>query len=168
MKREELEALGLTKEQMEGVMRAHGVDIEATRRAAEENQRQAEELRSQLAAAAASLSAAQKDTNELDGLRRQLQEAQNALTEQRKTSAIRDALAAYRPRDAALVAKLLNAEQISYSAEGGELTGLKEQMEALKSASGYLFEDAADPRGGSPDAGNAGSGTFDMNQFLRG
>jgi Phage minor structural protein GP20. len=53
------------------------------------------------------------------------------------------------------------------AAEGGELKGLKEQIEQLKESDGYLFEDEAPARGGRQIENGGDVGKFDMNQAIR-
>ena len=52
--------------------------------------------------------------------------------------------------------------------EKGTVTGVKEQVEPLKSSSGYLFADTPAPAGGTPGGNNGNSDDFSMNRFLRG
>ena len=71
----------------------------------------------------------------------------------------------YKPKDVSLLMRLIDHEKVTIN-EDGTHTGLKEQVDPLKTDSGYLFSDAPDSSGGNPGSGNPGA-TFDMNAFLR-
>lgn len=168
MRREELRAQGLSEAQIEFVMQQNGQDIENARQnseAAQAERARADALQEQLDTVRADLQAAQTGAATAAELRRQLGETQARLQASTKANAIRDALAKHKPRDAAMLARLLDSDKITL-ADDGTLTGLDEQVELLKQSSAYLFADAPDSSGGTPPAG--GAGTFDMNAFLRG
>lgn len=92
--------------------------------------------------------------------------AQADLAGAQKTARLKDALGAYKPKDAALLMKLLDADKISLG-EDGKLTGLEEQIKPLRESSGYLFADMPSERGGKPDIGGPSGQAFNMNDFLR-
>ena len=169
MRREDLRAQGLSDAQIDFVMQQNGQDIENARQNSEAVQAErtrADNLQEQLDAVRADLQAAQTSAASAADLRRQLGETQARLNASTKANAIRDALIKHKPRDAAMLARLLDSEKITL-AEDGTLTGLDEQVEPLKQSSAYLFADAPDNQGGTPPAGGSGT-TFDMNAFLRG
>lgn len=171
MKREELQALGLSEEQINAVMKQNGIDIEAAKQsggsaeAATEKAR-ADRLQTQLDEITVSLAAAQESASSAAALRKSFDELTAKHNATIKANAIRDALAEFKPKDAAVLARLLDNEKITLGTDG-KVTGLKEQVEPLKETSAYLFADTPDTRGGSTDGGNSGN-TFDMNAFLRG
>lgn len=171
MKREDLKALGLTDEQVNAVMQQHGVDVENAKKNAGADATAAEKLRAdglqaQLDALTADLTQARESAATAKELRDALDAANAKIAASQKAGSIRDALAAYKPRDAQMMMRLLDMEKISID-EKGEITGLKEQVEPLKASSGYLFSDVADGSGGRPPESSGGD-TFDMNAFLRG
>lgn len=169
MKREELRAQGLTEAQIEFVMQQNGQDIEAARQNSDAVQAEraiSQELRQQLDTIRADLQAAQTGAATAAELRRQLGEAQARLDASTKANAVRDAVMQYKPRDVAMIMRLIDMDKINVG-QDGTLTGLKEQMDPMKEASDFLFTDAPDSSGGTPPAGGGGN-AFDMNSFLRG
>lgn len=168
MKREELQQLGLSDEQINAVMAQNGRDIENARHSApdaEAEMARADRLQEQLTQLSADLAAAQETATSAAALRKSFNDLTAKHNAMIKASAIRDALAEYKPRDAAMLARLLDDDKITF--EDGKLTGLKEQVEPLKASSGYLFADTPDSSGGNPNSAPAG-GAFDFNAFLRG
>ena len=167
MKREELEAMGLSKENIDKIMQQNGQDIEnAKHTAAAAEKQRADSLQTQLDTLNADLTAARNEAVSARDLKARLDEAEAKMKSIAKANAIRDALAEFNPRDAALVMKLLDDSKITQNNDG-TLSGLKEQIEPMKTTSGYLFTDMPDSSGGTVDAGNSGN-AFDMNAFLRG
>lgn len=169
MRREELRARGLSEEQVEFIMQQNGQDIEAARNnseAVQAERNRADALQAQLDTLNTALTEARNSAAGAAELRRQLDEAIAANKASAKANAIRDALAKHKPRDAAMLARLLDDAKIVHG-DDGALQGLDEQVQALKQSSAYLFEDMPDKKGGSADAGSGG-GSFDMNAFLRG
>lgn len=170
MKREELRALGLNEDQINAIMQQNGQDIEAARQSAGDaaaEKARADRLQAQVDQFTIDLAAAQESASSAAALRRSFEELTAKHNATIKANAIRDALAEYKPRDAAVIARLIDPEKVTVGADGKVSGGLKEQVDPLKTSSGYLFADTPDPQGGNPDGGNAG-GTFDMNAFLRG
>lgn len=171
MKREELQAQGLTDEQINFVMAQNGRDIENAKQAsgsteAANEKARADRLQAQVDQITIDLAAAQETASSAAALRKSFDELTAKHNATIKANAIRDALAEYKPRDASMLARLLDTDKITIESDG-KVTGLKEQVEPLKANSGYLFADTPDSTGGSPSGGNSG-GTFDMNAFLRG
>lgn len=166
MKRERLEAMGLSKEQIDEIMQQNGLDIEnAKQNAAPAEKQRADSLQEQLNTLTGELTAARDSAATARDWKAKWDAAEAKIKAMNKASAIRDALAEYKPRDAAMLARLLDNEKIIIG-DDGSISGLKEQVEPLKASSAYLFADTPDTRGGSPDGGNAG-GAFDFNAFLR-
>lgn len=171
MKREELQAIGLNDEQINAVMKQNGIDIEAAKQAggsaeAATEKARADRLQTQLDEITISLAAAQESASSAAALRKSFDELTAKHNATIKANAIRDALAEFKPKDVAVLARLLDNEKITLGADG-KVSGLREQVEPLKESSGYLFADAPDARGGNAEGGNPGN-TFDMNAFLRG
>lgn len=166
MKREELKALGLTDDQIDRVMALNGQTIEGLKAQAEAEKGRAETAEAQLTQLQGELTKAQKSAGDFEGLKAQLAKAQSDLAGIQKTAKIKAALGAYKPKNADLVMRLLDADQISVS-DDGKFTGLDEQVAPLRDQSGYLFEDTPTPSGGKPGLG-APNDEFNMNNFLRG
>lgn len=171
MKREELQALGLNDDQINAVMKQNGMDIEAAKQAggsaeAASEKARADRLQTQLDEITVSLAAAQESASSAAALRKSFDELSAKHNATIKANAVRDAAAAYNPKDIALLMRLLDLDKMTVEADG-KVTGLKEQIDPLQESNGYLFANSPDIKGGSPDGGTPGN-TFDMNAFLRG
>lgn len=166
MKREELKDKGLTDEQINFVMQQNGQDIEnAKQNAAATEKARADGLQEQLNTLTNDLADARNSAASARDLKAKLDAAEAKIKASTKANAIRDALAEFKPKDAAVLARLLDDAKITI-ADDGTLSGLKEQVEPLRQNSAYLFNDTPADKGGNPDTGNAGA-KFDMNAFLR-
>ena len=167
MKREELEARGLTKEQIDFIMTQNGQDIEnAKQNAAATEKARADGLQTQLDTLTADLTSARNEAVTARDYKAKLDAADAKIKAFEKSSAMRSALSKHNPKDVELRIKLLDDSKIT-RAEDGTITGLDEQVTALKENNGYLFNDTPADKGGNPNPGNAG-GNIDMNAFLRG
>lgn len=109
----------------------------------------------------------------IDSLNQQIQERDATITGMKRSGKIRDALLKANVRDAAVVEKLLDGGKIGED-DKGNLTGLDDQIKALKESSSYLFADEPSNRGGwgggknPKEAPKAESGNNDaMNNALR-
>ena len=169
MKREDLEAMGLSKENIDKIMQQNGQDIENAKANAATNavdKARADRLQEQLNTALAELTAAQQEGATTAQLRKTLAETTAKLDAANKSNDVRAILERdYKPKDVALLMKLLDHDKIT-KGDDGNYTGIKEQVDPLKTASGYLFSDTPDPQGGNPNAGDPGK-AVDMNAFLR-
>ena len=74
----------------------------------------------------------------------------------RRHSAISQALASAKARNAKAVRALLDESKLVLN-EDGTLSGLKEQLEAVQKDNGYLFEESDHGEGGKPFFGGNGS-----------
>ena len=167
MKREELEALGLSKEQIDKIMAQNGQDIEnAKNNAAAAEKLRADTLQGQLDTLKNDLTTAQNEAITAKDFKAKLEAADAKIKAFEKSTAVRGVVAKHNPRDTDLVLRLLDDSKI-IRAEDGTITGVDEQIKALKENNGYLFTDTPADKGGNPNAGTSG-GTFDMNAFLRG
>ena len=155
MKREELKGLGIADELIDKVMALHG----ATLTAATSEGKRAQE---QLAQLTADLEVARKNTGDVAALREQLEKSEKAMQGLKKAQAVRDALGAYKPKDADLLMKLIDVDKVSLTDAG--IAGLKEQVEPIKAEKGFLFTD--ERGGGEPSP--PGAKTRTMNDILRG
>ena len=166
MKREELKGINLTDEQIEKIMAWNGQDIEnAKKNAAEAEKMRADGLQQQLDTLTTDLTNARNEAVTAKDYKAKLDAADAKIKAFEKSTAVRSALSKHNPKDADLLMKLLDDSKI-VRADDGTLTGVDEQIAALKESSGYLFTDTPADKGGNPGAGNPG-GTFDMNAFLR-
>ena len=165
MKREFLEGLGLSKEQIDQIMDQNGQDIEEFRTNANNERLRADGLQAQLDTLTTDLTNARNDASTLRDVQARLDAANAKVKSYQRNESILGALGAFKPKDAKMLVKLLDDEKITI-ADDGTISGLNEQVEALKASSAYLFSDSPDTRGGNPNPGNGG-GAFDMNAFLR-
>lgn len=167
MKREDLKAMGLTDDQVNTIMTQNGQDIEnAKQNAAAAEKARADGLQTQLDTLTTDLNNARNDAISAKDMKARMDAAEAKVKAFQRNSAILDGLAKHKPRDAKMLAKLLDDSKIT-NADDGTISGLDEQVEALKESSPFLFSDTPDPRGGNPDAGSGGK-EFNMNAFLRG
>lgn len=115
----------------------------------------------------------------IDSLKQQVADKDATITGMKRSGKIREALTKAKVRDAAVVEKLLDAAKIGED-DKGNLTGLDDQIKALKESSAYLFtEDGSsghrggwgggkDPQGGSGGSGGSGSnGNSEINSIIR-
>lgn len=165
MKRDELKAFGLTDEQIEQVMSLHGRDTNASKAALDEQKGKVSALTTQLETLKNDLTAAQAGSATADELRQKLDKVTADLAHNQRMDKLRSAASKHKAQNVEQLIKLLDQDKITVS-EAGEITGVDEQIEALKKGSPYLFADSPTPTGGAPAGEN--SETFDMNKFLRG
>lgn len=131
MKREELQALGLTDEQINAVMKQNGIDIETAKQNAGDSaaeKARADRLQTQLDEITVALAAAQESASSAAALRKSFDELTAKHNATIKANAIRDALTEYKPRDAAMLMRLLDHEKITIGTDG-TVSGLKEMKE---------------------------------------
>lgn len=109
----------------------------------------------------------------VNSLNQQIAERDATITGMKRSGKIRDALIKAKARDAAMVEKLLDGAKIGED-DKGNLTGLDDQVKALKESAGYLFEEESGDKGGWGGGKNpnpakpSGSNTNEaMNNALR-
>lgn len=83
----------------------------------------------------------------VDSLTQQVKDRDATIAGMKRSGKIREALTKAKARDAAVVEKLLDASKIGED-DKGNLTGLDDQVKALKESSGYLFAEEGGERGG--------------------
>lgn len=84
---------------------------------------------------------------QLDQLTHDLAERDQTITGMKRSGKIRDLLIKANAKDAAVLEKLLDDSKIGED-DKGNLTGVDEQIKALRENSAYLFNDANAPRAG--------------------
>ena len=107
----------------------------------------------------------------IDSLKQQVADRDATITGMKRSGKIQDALRKAKARDAAVVEKLLDASKIGED-DKGALTGLEDQIKALKTSSSYLFEDEKGGKAGfgggkSPSAGKGNDSNADVNAAIR-
>ena len=109
----------------------------------------------------------------VESLTQQVKDRDATITGMKRSGKILEALTKARVRDASVVEKLLDASRIGED-DKGNLTGLDEQVKALKASSGYLFEEEKGGRAGfgggkNPDSGSGGGigGNGEINALIR-
>ena len=147
MKKEELVALGLTLEQADGVITGFGTMVPKAR--LDEKIKEAKEYKDQVAERDTQLAALQSKAAGNETLQAEITKLQVAnqkaqtdfeakLQEKSYNFALESALIGAKVRNSKVVKALLDIEKIKLI--GDKLSGLEEQLEALKTSDGYLFE----------------------------
>lgn len=158
MKREELKAMGVADELIDKIMGLHGATMTATISESKKYKEQSEQL-------SADLEAARKSTGDVTELRAKLEQSEKAFQSLHKGQKVRDALAEYKPKDAELLLKLIDLDKINVNDNG--ISGLKEQIEPIKTGKGFLFDDSPNNKGGNGGVGNPPAAGTSMNDILR-
>lgn len=162
MKREELKKLGLSDEQMDAVMAAHGQTVQSLNTQIATLQQSETELKNQVSKNAQDLKKLQKDNSDNEELKKQLKELQKenaaqeekyqeSLTKVQRDSALSALLAEAKVKNTKAVVALLDDEKIVF--KDGELSGAKEQIESLQKSDAYLFDLGTKQGGYNPSAG---------------
>lgn len=164
MKKEDLIALGLTEEQAKSVMAAHGKTVTVLNSQVSALQASEEELKTQNAKHTKDLEELQKNSGKNETLAQQIKDLQeeneaNALKYQeslvavQRDSALNNLLSESKVKNAKAVSALLDPDKIIF--KDGELSGVKEQIEALKQSDAYLFDLGTKQKGYEPAGGSA-------------
>ena len=175
MTRAELEALGLTKEQIDSVIGINGNDIEKVKTKLTEAEKEADTLKEQIKDRDKQLNDLKNSKEDLDGLKSQietLQKDNKAKDEQYKaeirnlkvSSAVDAALTGAKAKNHTAVKALLKDLDKAELLEDGTVKGLKEQIEALTKAddSKFLFDIETapqTPKGATPASSPKASAT---------
>lgn len=161
MKRAELEALGLTKEQVDEIIKINGADIENAKAVAKAEadalQTEVDALKGQIKDRDKQIDGLKKSTGDNEELKKQIEslqaenkakdEAHKAEVHQMKVdAAVEKALTEAGALGIKAVRAYLDLEDTKF-AEDGTLKGLKEQIESLKKSeeTGFMFKPAEDP-----------------------
>lgn len=164
MKREELKKIGLSDEQMDAVMAAHGQTVQSLNTQIATLQQSETDLKGQLSSRDNDLAKLQKDNKDneellgqIDSLKKQYKDLEKTssdnLVKIQRESALNSLLVESKVKNPKAVAALLDDEKIVF--KEGELSGAKEQIEALQKSDAYLFDMGTKPGGYNPPAGQA-------------
>ncbi|MDB2032474.1 phage scaffolding protein [[Clostridium] symbiosum] len=161
MKRKNLEDMGLTKEQVDGIMAENGADIEAIKK-------ERDNYKGQLDTAQATLKSFEGvNISELQGkiqtlttdLANKDTEYQKQLAERDFNDLLKTTAEGYKPRDLKAVMPFLDVEKLKGSKN--QEADIKAAIEAVKKDNGYLFQDVSIPRVVAPTPGPGGEKTDD-------
>ena len=98
----------------------------------------------------------------VEALKAQLAERDSTISGMKRSQKVRAALAKANAKDPAVIERLLDQAQIGED-EKGELTGVEEQLKALRESAGYLFNEEPKPKGGWGGAKTQPQGSGDPN-----
>lgn len=171
MKTEDLQTLGLTKEQIDQVMAENGKDLNAVKA-------ERDNYKTQLDAAQTTLKSFDGvDVSELKGkvtiltndLAAKDIEMQRQLSERDFNDLVKATADTYKPRDIKAVMPFLDVEKLKTSKN--QEADIKAAFEAVKKDNGYLFQDVQIPRVVSSTTGPSGQAADDTktraNEALR-
>ncbi|KAF0353804.1 capsid protein [Pediococcus acidilactici] len=168
MKREDLQGLGLSDEQVNSVMAKHSAELNDMRTKLTSAEQERDSFKGQLESNQSELAKFKDSQKDNEALQDQLKELQgkfdkvsessaNELAQVRKESAIDLELVKSGARNPKAVKALLDNDAIKLDDEG--IHGLNDQLEGLKESDGYLFE-GKEPDKPNPFAdGNPSGGT---------
>lgn len=150
MERKELKDLGLSDDQINGVMKAYNSDIDPLKTSVASLTSERDSYKQGVSDRDAQLKDLKEKSGDNDELKQQIAELQksnkqsaekyeNDLANVKKDSAIKLALRDSKAKDSDLVLKSLDMDNIKLG-DDGKLTGLKEQIEGLKESHDYLFD----------------------------
>lgn len=149
MKREELTALGLDGIQTDKVMELYGQGVEKHKQAAASEKARADGLQAQLAQRDQDLASLTEKAQGSDALSAQLEEMKTQYAAERQNleqqlaqnkldNGIAVALMQSQARDVAAVKAMLDLSKVAVG-EDGTVTGLSDQLEALKQEKAWAF-----------------------------
>ena len=161
MKTEDLQAKGLTQEQIDYVMAEYGKDINGIKQ-------ERDTYKTQLSTAQATLKSFEGvNISELQGkiqtlttdLANKDAEYQKQLAERDFNDLLKTIAEGFKPRDIKAVMPFLDVEKLKGSKN--QETDIKAALEAVKKDKGYLFQDVGIPRVVAPTPGPGGEKTDD-------
>ena len=178
MKREDLKALGLEKEQIDKIMNMNGDDINATK---SDMQATIDAKDNEIKTINDQLQGVQKDLKKYDKLdieeikenakewETKFNETQKELENVKNTTALEKELSGANVQDIEMISKVLNHELLKF--EDGKIVGLDEQIKELKENKPFLFktevenddkkEDKFNPLEIEPSSGGEGKSSFE-------
>lgn len=150
MKREELKEHGLTDDQINFVMAENGKDVNTSNDKVNSLTSERDGLKQQITDRDSQLSDLKKSTKDNDELQAQLKQLQddnkatktkyqNQLAAQEKGFKIEGALRDAKAKNVKAVLSLIDTDKIQV-AKDGSLSGLTDQIDAVKKSDSYLFE----------------------------
>lgn len=166
MKRKFLEDLGLEKEAIDKIMAENGSDIEAAKADYNSLKQQLDAAKAQIQDRDTQLETLKNSTGDMESLKQQIASLQSDnqaakekyeadMKELKLSTAIKLALGDS-AQDADLVSGLFDKSKLILS-EDGKVTGLDEQLKALKKEKAFLFKEEKAPqqqiKGGKPAEG---------------
>jgi hypothetical protein len=155
MKREDLSKLGLSDENVNEIMKLHGLDIEDHKRQLTEAQASVQTLTDQLSTANTTLNGLKelnpeemkKSVGEWEAKYADLQKtAADDLAKVKFDYALDGALGGAKVRNQKALRALLDMTAIKYDEEKKAFTGLEEQLSGLKTSDAYLFDGAEEKK----------------------
>lgn len=164
MKRDQLKELSLTDEQINAIMSLYGQDIEKAKAETSSLIAENEALKKQTAEFEQSIKDLKKNAKSGEDLTSQIEALQEANKKQqaefdnqvkaiRLESAVKDALTAAKVRNPKTFKGLLDMDKVALS-DDGTLTGLDDQLAAIKQSDAYLFDEGSKqnytPNSGKP------------------
>ena len=161
MKRKNLEDMGLTKEQVDGIMAENGADIEAIKK-------ERDTYKTQLDTAQATLKSFEGvNVTELQGkittltndLTAKAAEYQKQLADRDFNDLLKTTAEGFKPRDIKAVMPFLDVEKLKSSKN--QESDIKAALEVVKKDNGYLFQDVTIPRVVASTPGPGGEKTDD-------
>lgn len=169
MKRKFLEDLGLTKEQIDSVMDENGKDIEAEKQKTATTTAELEDIKNQLKEANSTITDLKKNNADNEALQAKVKEYEDTIKTQKADyeakvrnltldSAIEKALSKAGAKYIDLLASKIDKEKLKIE-EGGEVTGLDEQIASQKES----YKDMFMPKIEGRDPNNRGIGKPPIN-----
>ncbi len=143
MKREDLAKLNIAGDSVDKIMALHGRDIEKHKTAVSDSEASIKALQAELLQTQEKLNGYNPEWQSI--VEAAKKEAQDTLSEFKFNNALSEQLFLHGAKEAVSVKAHLNFEQINYSADSGEFSGLSEQIAQLKDTHGFLFESDSTP-----------------------
>lgn len=162
MKRKFLEDMGLTKEQVDSIMAENDTDVVAAKGENDGIKQQLESMELQIKDRDKQLETLKKASGDSEALQKQIEElqAENKTAKEKYASDMKELklaaavklAVANTAHDADLVAGLVDRSKLILS-DDGKVSGLDEQVKALKESKAFLFkEDSVTPKPGKKPA----------------
>ena len=156
MKRKFLEDLGLEKEAIDKIMAENGNDVNAAKADYEALKQQLEAANTQVQERDGQLEQLKNATGDVEAMKQQIVtlQAENKTAKEKYEADLKMALG-NSAHDADLVAGLFDKAKLILS-EDGQVTGLEDQLKAIKKEKAFLFKEEKAPqqiKGGKPAEG---------------
>ena len=162
MKREFLKNMELTDEQIDAIMAENGKDVNGLKEQVNSLTAEKDGLQSQLTERDTQLKDLKGKVKESDELTAEIDRLQKAnkeakekyeadLTAQQKSFLVDKALTDAGARNAKAVSSLLDLDSVEV--KDGQLTGLDDQLKALRESDGYMFKEDPQPSEPQPQGG---------------